>query len=60
MIVSPSRLPEPAPKPGILNVLNVLNALNARIVSCEVFATATHCIELAISHERSRSIHAAG
>jgi hypothetical protein len=54
MIVSPSRLPELALKPGILN------ALNARTAMCEVSATASHCIEPAIAHERSRSIHAAG
>jgi len=54
MIASPSRLPEPALKPGILN------ALNARIVSFEVSATAVYRIEPAVSHDRSRSIHAAG
>jgi hypothetical protein len=51
MIASPSRLPEPALKPGVLN---------ARIVSRELSMTAAYRSECVASHESSGSVHAAG
>jgi hypothetical protein len=51
MIAFPSRLPEPALKPGVFN---------ARIVSRELSMTAARRSERVASHESSGSVHAAG